>query len=45
MPINKCKKGNRKGYKFGKRGKCYIGEGGRKAAARQGRAIKSRGGK
>ena len=40
MPIMKCGK-NKKGFKFGKSGKCYIGKDARKKALRQGRAIKS----
>lgn len=36
----KCGK-NKKGFKFGKKGKCYIGKDARKKALKQGRAIKS----
>lgn len=39
MPLMRCGKG-RKGWKFGKSGKCYLGRGAREKAARQGRAIK-----
>ena len=36
----KCKVKKRKGYKFGKSGKCYVGKNALKKAKRQGRAIK-----
>ena len=36
----KCGK-KRKGFKFGKKGKCYIGKGAKEKALKQGRAIKS----
>jgi len=39
MPILKCQKNKKKGYKFGKRGTCYTGRDGLKKAKRQGRAI------
>lgn len=41
MPIKPCSRGGKKGYKYGSRGKCYVGKGARAKAARQGRAIKS----
>ena len=36
----KCGK-KKKGYKFGKSGKCYTGKDARKKAVKQGQAIKS----
>ncbi len=39
MPIMKCGKG-KKGFKFGKSGKCYIGKDAKEKALKQGRAIK-----
>ena len=38
----KCRKKSKSGWKFGKKGKCYIGLGAREKAAKQGRAIKWR---
>ncbi len=40
MPLMRCGKG-RKGWKFGKSGRCYLGKKAREKAARQGRAIKA----
>ena len=42
MPVKKCKAKGKSGYKYGSKGKCYTGKGGRKKAAKQGQAIKSR---
>ena len=42
MPIMKCRKKSRSGYKFGKKGKCYVGKGALEKAKKQGRAIKWR---
>ena len=39
MPLMKCQRKNRSGYKFGKSGKCYIGKGAKEKAKKQGRAI------
>lgn len=41
MPVMKCQCKKRKGYKFGRSGKCYTGKGALKKAKRQGRAIKA----
>ena len=49
MPVKKCTKGNKPGYKWGDEGKCYTYEEGneesrkraRKMAIAQGRAIKA----
>ena len=40
MPVQRCTKNNKSGYKWGKSGKCYTSNG-KKKAARQGRAIKA----
>lgn len=45
MPVKPCQSKGRKGNKYGDRGKCYTGPGSKKKAARQGRAIRARGGK
>lgn len=39
MPLKKCKSKGKAGTKFGKKGKCYTGAGGKKKAVRQSRAI------
>ena len=39
MPIIRCVSNKKKGYKFGKSGKCYIGRSARKKARKQGQAI------
>ncbi len=41
MPIKRCQKSGKSGWKFGDSGKCFTGPGGRNKALRQGRAIKS----
>ena len=41
MPVKKCKAKGKSGHKYGSKGKCYAGKGGKKKAARQGRAIKA----
>ena len=41
MPIQKCQRNKKKGWKFGKSGKCYTGKNAKEKAKRQGRAIKS----
>ena len=38
MPLIRCGKG-RKGWKYGKSGKCYFGKGAKQKAQKQGRAI------
>jgi hypothetical protein len=40
MPLMRCQKNGRKGWKWGTNGTCYIGQGAREKAAKQGRAIK-----
>ena len=45
MPTQNCSKNGRKGRKYGKSGKCYTGRNAESRAARQGRAIRARGGK
>ena len=39
MPIMRCEKDGKQGYKWGKNGKCYVGNGARRKAAEQGKAI------
>jgi len=41
MPARPCKKNGKSGYKWGSKGKCYTGKGGKAKANRQGRAIKA----
>ena len=41
MPVMRCTKGGKSGYKYGKSGTCYTGPGARAKAAKQGRAIKT----
>jgi hypothetical protein len=45
MPIKQCQRNNKKGVKYGDKGKCYLGKGGRSKALKQMRAIRARGGK
>ena len=40
MPIKRCQKDKKKGYKFGDSGKCYTDKKAKEKAKRQGRAIK-----
>jgi len=42
MPILKCQKEGKSGFKFGESGKCFTGPGAREKARKQGAAIKSR---
>ena len=35
MPLKKCTVGGKSGWKFGDKGKCYIGPGAKKKAIRQ----------
>ena len=39
MPVMPCTSGGKRGYKYGKSGKCYVGAGAKAKAERQGRAI------
>jgi hypothetical protein len=39
MPIKKCTKGGKSGWKYGKSGKCYTGKASKKKAIKQGLAI------
>jgi hypothetical protein len=41
MPVMRCTKNGKKGWKCGKSGTCYIGPDARSKAARQGRAIEA----
>ena len=41
MPVQRCQKNNKPGYKFGKTGTCYTGPSAKAKAERQGRAIKA----
>ena len=45
MPIMRCTKNGKSGYKYGASGHCYTGAGARAKAAKQGKAIKSKKGK
>lgn len=45
MSLQRCQKNSQKGWKFGKEGTCYIGEGAREKALKQGRAIEANKGK
>ena len=40
MPVMQCQSKNKKGWKFGKSGKCYTGKNARENARKQGQAIK-----
>lgn len=39
MPVQECTKDGKKGWKWGKQGKCYTGPNGKQQAADQGAAI------
>ena len=39
MPLKKCQSKRKKGYKWGRSGKCYTGRSAKTKAKRQGRAI------
>jgi hypothetical protein len=41
MPIKRCQRDNKKGYKWGSSGKCYVGPEAKEKALKQMRAIKS----
>ena len=40
MPLKKCAKNGKSGWKFGDSGKCFTGPGAREKARKQGAAIK-----
>ena len=40
MPVMPCTSGGKRGYKYGKGGKCYTGKDAKARAAKQGAAIK-----
>lgn len=40
MPLMRCQKNGKKGWKFGQGGSCFIGPGAREKARKQGVAIK-----
>lgn len=39
MPLNKCSKDGKSGYKWGNQGHCYTGKNGKRQAIKQGIAI------
>lgn len=39
MPVKKCNKDGKSGYKWGDQGRCYTGPGAKKKAIKQGMAI------
>jgi hypothetical protein len=39
MPVKRCTRGGKSGWKWGDTGKCYTGKGAKEKAKRQGRAI------
>ena len=39
MPLVKCQKNGKQGWKFGREGKCYVGRDAKKKATEQGQAI------
>jgi len=39
MPVQKCSKDGKSGFKYGKSGKCYTGKGAKKKAIKQGLAV------
>lgn len=43
MPLTRCQVNGRKGWRWGKQGKCYVGTGAVARALRQARAIRARG--
>lgn len=44
MPLQRCKKDGKSGWKYGDNGACYTGPGAKKKAIRQGVAIQENGG-
>ena len=45
MPVQRCTKNGKKGWKWGANGTCYIGRDAKEKAERQGRAIEANRGK
>lgn len=45
MPLKRCQKKGKKGWKWGDSGFCYTGKDAKEKAAKQGRAIKAQKGK
>lgn len=43
MPVTRCQKNGKSGWKWGQQGVCYLGPGGKKKAARQGLAAVANG--
>jgi len=43
MPVQKCSRAGRPGYKWGQSGKCYVGPGAKAKASRQGAAVRASG--
>jgi len=41
MPVQRCQKSNKPGFKWGPNGKCYTGRDAHSRAVRQGRAIEA----
>lgn len=41
MPLKRCTKKGKKGWKWGDQGTCYVGKNGKKKAQQQMRAIKA----
>lgn len=41
MPVMRCQKNGRSGYKWGSQGFCYVGQGAKAKAQRQGRAVEA----
>jgi len=39
MPVQRCIKNGKKGWRWGKHGKCYLGSNGKQKALKQGKAI------
>ncbi len=43
MPVQRCQKNGRRGWKWGSTGTCYVGRGAKARAERQGRAVRASG--
>ena len=43
MPVQRCQSKGKKGYKWGKSGKCYTGPQAKIKATKQGRAVRASG--
>lgn len=39
MPLMKCRRKNKSGWKYGESGRCYLGKDAKEKAKKQGRAI------